>query len=428
MSMITWILAVAGIVLGLAIGWARGKQQLAGAVSRTDYDRLMQEKTALATRLETASAELDKAQRERTVYSERAITAEAENKALTQRLKEQQEQLRLEFNNTANKIFENFTQKFSTTSEKQIGDLIKPLRERLTDFQKKIEDSFGEQGKEQRSLKTEIEKIVLQADSLTKALRGDVKAQGNWGEVMLERILEESGLRRGEDYITQGEAMGLSGADGIRQMPDVIVQLPDAKHIIIDSKVSLSAYDRYCTEPNEIDLREFLKSVKAHVNGLSEKRYQHNDKLSTPDFVLLFMPIEGAYSLAIQQDRELHAYAWGRKIAIVCPSTLFVTLQTVASLWRIERQNKNAQDIAIQGGKLYDKFVGFVEDMQDIGTKMTGLHKSYDSAMNKLSEGRGNLVGSVEKLRQLGAKTSKNIPKELGGEEETEAPPLTIVG
>ncbi|MDE3060751.1 MAG: DNA recombination protein RmuC, partial [Pseudomonadota bacterium] len=256
-------------------------------------------------------------------------------------------------------------------------------------------------------------------DSLTKALRGDVKAQGNWGEVMLERILEESGLRKGEDYVLQGEAMGLSGEDGGRQRPDVIIKLPDDKHVIIDAKVSLTAYERYCADGDESHLRDFLKSVRNHVAGLESKRYQDNDKLNTPDVVMLFMPVEGAFALAMQQDRELHQYAWGKRIVIVSPTMLFANLRTIASLWRIERQNRYAYEIADQGGRLYDKFVGFIEDMQLIGRQMSGLHKSYDSAMNKLSEGRGNLVGSVEKLKSLGAKASKSLPKDLLAEESS---------
>jgi DNA recombination protein RmuC len=292
-----------------------------------------------------------------------------------------------------------------------------------------VDESFGHQAKEQYSLKTEIERIVKvneqmqsKTDSLTKALRGDVKAQGNWGEVMLERILEESGLRKGIDYTVQASGMGLRGAEYNIVRPDVIVNLPERKHIIIDSKVSLVAYERYCSEADETlkqaHLREFLKSVKAHVDGLEQRRYQNVEALGTPDFVLMFMPIEGAYSLAIQQNHELHSYAWGKKIVIVCPATLFATLRTIASLWRIELQNQNAQEIARVGGGLYDKFVGFVEDMQAIGIQIDKLHKVYDQARNKLNEGKGNLINRVEKLKDLGAKTSHAIPQELIREED----------
>lgn len=365
---------------------------------------------------------LDETRRERTELHERALRAEANKQAIEQRLTEQQEQQRLEFRNTANALFEDMSNKFTVQSEKKIGDLLTPLRDRLGEFQKKIDDSFTTQGKEQHTLKTEIEKIARMNDSLTRALRGDAKAQGNWGEVMLERILEESGLRHGEDYILQAGELGLKGAEGNHLRPDVIVRLPENKHIVVDAKVSLVAYERYCAEANEFarepHLKDFLKSVKAHINGLEQKRYQDIEKLGTPDFVLLFMPIEGAYSLAMQSDQELHSYAWGKKIVLVCPSTLFATLRTVASLWRMEMQNQNAQEIARQGGALYDKFVGFIEDMDGIGSQMKRLQGNYDQAMNKLSTGTGNLVNRVEKLKQLGAKTSKSLPKSLVEEDD----------
>jgi len=332
--------------------------------------------------------------------------------------------MKLQFENTAAKMLEDIGTKFSAQSEKKIGELLTPMQSHLNDFKKLVVESFNTQGKEQHTLRAEIGKIILQADSLTKALRGDVKAQGNWGEVMLERILEASGLQKGIGYVVQGSAMGLSNAEGIRALPDVIVNLPDNKHIVVDSKVSLVAYDRYCSATDEltreVQLKEFIKSIRAHANGLAGKNYQDLKGLETPDLVLMFMPIEGAYSLAIQEDRELHTYAWEKRVAIVCPSTLFITLKTIASLWRIENQNKHADEIAKRGGALYDKLVGFIEDMQAIGNKMGGLQKDYDSAMNKLSEGNGNLVKQAETLKKLGAKTSKLMPKGITADTESE--------
>lgn len=418
-----------GAAVGLVIGILRGKQLLASAVPRSGYDALMQEKTALETRLATASdtkkeleARLEQHMRDALSTRERAITAEADNKALQARLKEQAEQMKLEFQNTATGLLEQMGTKFNTQSEKQIGELLTPLRERLGEFQKKVDESFSTQGKEQHTLKAEIQKIVLQADGLTRALKGDVKAQGNWGEVMLERILEASGLQKGIGYIIQGTEMGLTGHDGGRLRPDVIVNLPDNKHIIVDSKVSLTAYDRYCGATDDmtrsIQLKEFIKSVRTHIGGLASKNYSDIKELGTPDLVLMFMPIEGAYSLAIQEDQEMHPWAWEKRVAIVCPSTLFITLKTIASLWRIEKQNKNAEEIAKRGGLLYDKFVSFIEDMQSIGNKMSGLQKDYDGAMNKLSEGRGHLVSQVEQLKKLGAKTTKLLPRGIDGNDE----------
>ena len=429
------IVLVVGLLAGFAIGSLRGRQSLASAVARSAFDSLMQEKTTLETRLSSASelkqeleTKIEKARQELMENRERAIIAESNAQALATRLKEQAEQMKLEFKNSATGLLEEIGTKFNTQSEKQIGDLLTPLRERMGEFQKMVGESFSMQGKEQHALKGEITKIILQADSLTKALKGDVKAQGNWGEVMLERILEASGLQKGIGYVIQGTDMGLTGAEGNRLRPDVIVNLPENKHIIVDSKVSLVAYDRYCAATDEltrdVQLKEFIKSIRTHANGLASKNYQDIKGLETPDLVLMFMPFEGAYSLAIQEDQELHPYAWDKRVAIVCPSTLFITLRTIASLWRIEKQNKYAEEIAKRGGALYDKFVGFIEDMQSIGTKMNGLQKDYDSAMNKLSEGKGHLVWQTEQLKKLGAKVTKPMPKGINTEDESDGEEL----
>lgn len=406
MEITTILLLAAAGGIGFCLAWVLSSQKHTRLATRLEM--VQQEQDSLRDELEFARGE-------RTQFHERAITAEAKRELLEKELEQTQEKLRVEFKNTATNIFEDFSNKFTVQSEKKISDLLNPLRDRLGEFQKKIDDSFTTQGKEQHSLKAEIEKIVLQTDGLTRALRGDVKAQGNWGEVMLERILEESGLRPGEDYIIQATGMGLESEHGGRLQPDVIVNLPDKKHIIIDSKVSLTAYERYCNETDEnlrqSQIKEFIRSIKNHVNGLEQKRYQDIEKLGTPDFVMMFLPIEGAYSLAIQADSELHSYAWGKKIVLVCPATLFATLRTIASIWRIERQNLNAQEIARQGGALYDKFAGFLGDMEDINKHINNLHKAYDNASNKLVSGRGNILNQAEKLKLLGAKTSKSLPK-----------------
>ncbi len=420
MEITTILLLAASLAIGFAAAWL---------VSRKQTESANGEKIALATRLEIAQQELDSlrdelefAKSERTQYHERVVVAETQRTNLQQELEKTQEKLRAEFKNTATSIFEDFSNKFTVQSEEKIGHILNPLREKLSEFQKSIGDSFIAHGKEQHSLKAEIEKIVLQTDGLTKALRGDVKAQGNWGEVMLERILEQSGLRSGDDYTIQGTGMGLNNSEGGRLQPDVVVNLPDNKHLIIDSKVSLTAYERYCNESDEalraIQIKEFIKSIKAHVNGLAGKRYQHAEKLITPDFVIMFLPVEGAFSFALQSDSELSSYAWDKKIALVSPTTLFVTLRTIASLWRIERQNLNAQEIARQGGALYDKFVGFIGDMEEINKHINNLHKAYDNASGKLSSGRGNILSQVEKLKILGAKTSKSLPKNTDDMEE----------
>ena len=256
-----------------------------------------------------------------------------------------------------------------------------------------------------------------QTENLTKALKGDVKAQGNWGEIVLERILEESGLREGVEYYLQGSGLGLKDTEGRAQKPDVVIALPEGKHIIIDSKVSLTHYERYVAEEDEVAkklaLKNFIDSLRQHVVGLSGKRYEQHGTLGSPDFVLMFTPIEGAYSLAVQQDPSLHPFAWEKKIVLVCPSTLFATLRTIASVWKNEMQNRNVQEIARQGGALYDKFVGFIEDMTEIGDRLKQVDKAYDKAKNKLVDGTGSLISRTENLRKLGAKTTKQLPKEL---------------
>lgn len=395
--------ALCGLLGGVGIGWL-----IFNSRSATILAQIAELK---AQKQEWADS-LEKAGQEKTALHERAIRAEADVQHLEQKLKDQQVQLRDQFKLTADSLLEQISNKFSVQSEKKIGDLLNPMQQHLNDFKKLVVESFTAQGKEQHTLKNEIEKIVFQADSLTKALRGDAKAQGNWGEVMLERILEESGLRRDEDYSLQAADMGLKGADGNHLKPDVIVHLPDSKHLIVDSKVSITAYERFCAETDDerkqAHIRDFIKSIKNHIVGLESKKYQDIEKLGTPDFVLLFMPTEGAFSFAMQHDPELHSYAWGRKIVLVSPTTLFATLRTIASLWNIERQNRNAQEIARQGGALYDKFVGFLENMDAIGKQLGKAQITYDDAMKQLSTGRGNIIGSVEKLRALGAKASKN--------------------
>ena len=348
---------------------------------------------------------------------------------------ELQEQMRLQFGSLARQIFEENANRFTEQSQKGLGDLLNPLKERLVEFQAHVNKSFGDQAKEQFALKSEIERIVkvsqtmsVQTENLTRALKGDVKAQGNWGEVMLERILEASGLRAGIDYTTQAEALGLKNAEGQVQKPDVIVHLPEKRHVIIDAKVSLTHYERYVGEADEaarmVHFRQFMDSLRAHVKGLSEKRYEQLTQLGTPDFVLMFLPVEGAYTLAVQDDPQLHAYAWERKIVLVCPSTLFATVKTIASIWRMELQSQNAIKIAQESGALYDKFVGFIGDMEDIGAHIGKTQKTYDLALRKLKEGPGNLVRKAEQLKIMGAKTAKSLPVELVADAGEDAPLL----
>jgi DNA recombination protein RmuC len=330
-------------------------------------------------------------------------------------------QFQKEFELLANKILKQNAEEFSKTNSEKISHLLNPLKEKLDGFEKQIQTKYDAQLKDTESLKTQIESLVnlntklsLEAGNLTKALKGDSKKQGNWGEFILERILEMSGLRKGEEYFTQYSD---ENNEGKRIQPDVVIQLPEEKHIIIDSKVSLTDYERYISSITDEDQTLFLKahlnSVRNHIKGLSEKNYQTSKNLTAPDFVLLFIPIESSFSLAISNDAELFNFAWDKKIVLVSPATLLATLRTIANIWKQERQNKNALVIADQAGKLYDKFVGFVEDLTKIEKGLNSANKAYDEAINKLQTGRGNLINRVENLRTLGAKANKQLPEEF---------------
>lgn len=419
---------IAAFVLGIIAGFFFGRSGAKSATDKTREAQLLGRQEAMLENLNLARDETEKLRAQLQEKSERAAALEESRKLLDGKLSEMQKQ----FEAISSKLFEENRLKFSEQSTNSLKTLINPLSERFVEFQKKVDESFGAQHQSHKQLKEEIGRIVLQADSLTKALKGDVKAQGNWGEVILERILESSGLQSPREYVVQGEGLGMKAGDGSHQKPDVIINLPDGRHLIIDSKVSLTHYERYCNEDDDTQkkllLKQYTESVRRHAAGLADRRYHESEKLNSPEFVLMFMPIEGAFSLAVQQDAELHSYAWERKVAIVSPTTLFVTLQTVASSWKIETQNRNVMEIAKEGGALYDKFVGFVEDMQRIGERVAQTQKSYDDAMNKLSTGTGNLIKRTEKMKRLGAKAAKQLPEHLldeVDEDDTTLPMLT---
>lgn len=354
------------------------------------------------------------------------------NQHLEERLEEQkQEFVRLQktseqnFENLAHKIFNEKSIAFTQKSEKTLTDVLMPFKESFHSLQNLVNDKFNTQDKQQFALQHELNRIIdinqkmtFQAESLTKALKGDNKIMGNWGEMLLERILEDSGLVKNTDYVLQADGYSLKDDNGKRQIPDVIVKLPDNKEIIIDAKVSLLDYERIISDNDQRITHEkaFLKSVRSHIDDLASKQYFQNEKLLSPDFVLMFMPIEGAYNLAMQLDNQLHHYAWNKRIALVSNTTLFATLRTVASLWRIEKQNKNAEEIAKRAGLLYDKFSGFMKDMENIDEKFNQTHKLFDSALGKLYHGKGSLITQVESLKELGAKTAKSISKNAAKE------------
>ena len=423
---------IISIIVGLAAGFLLGfmvfriaqqnreKEQLKTVVQQEEKMKTLEaENVKLAAQLADVTKLREQLQRQATL-------AEAENNTLLDKLQTQKRDIdelhkkfALEFENIANKILETNSEKITTVNRKNIGEVLNPLREKIELFEKKVEDTYRQGLKDQTDLRAELKKlyelnarISEEAGNLTKALKGDVKKQGNWGEVVLERILERSGLNEGP----QGFRRQFSDItdDGKRIQPDIVIDLPDNKHIIIDSKVSLVAYEKAVNAADEKErlqaVKEHLLSLKTHIKGLSEKHYQTARQLNSPDFVLLFIPVEASFGLAVQEDHELFSFAWDQKVVLVSPSTLLATLRTIASVWQQENQTRNAIEIARQGGALYDKFVGFVADLEKIGKNISATQNSYTDAMNKLQTGSGNLVSRVENLRKLGAKTTKELP------------------
>ncbi len=332
---------------------------------------------------------------------------------------ESSEKLKLEMKELSTAIFTEKSRTFREDSLKGMELMLSPFKEKMNEFSRKVEEIHMTDTKDRIKLHAELARMVetslrmsQETENLTKALKGDVKMQGNWGEMILEKILESSGLRNGEEFILQGKEMKLKDDEGRHQMPDVIINLPDNKHLIIDSKVSLVSYERYVNEQNETDLTSFRDSLYAHIKGLSAKRYQHLDKIMTPDYVMMFVPLEGAFMLAMQKDKELFTHAWEKNIVLVSPSTLLATLRTVASLWKQERQTKNALEIARQAGALYDKFVTVVEDFEVIETQLKKVDIAFINLKGKMVTGRGSVASRMENLRDLGAKTTRQLELE----------------
>ncbi|WP_375324776.1 DNA recombination protein RmuC [Flagellimonas sp. GZD32] len=343
--------------------------------------------------------------------------ANAEQKEEVEKL---QEKFTKEFENLANKILDEKSEKFTKSNKENIENILTPLNKKIKEFEEKVEKSQKENIsihsalKEQLlNLQTQNLKITQEAENLTKALKGDSKMQGNWGELVLERVLEKSGLEKDREYSVQ---QSFKREDGTRVLPDVIIHLPDGKKMVVDSKVSLTDYERY-TNAEEDDKPKFLKdhinSLRRHVEQLSAKKYEDLYEMESPDFVLMFVPIETAFAVAINEDVSLYNKAFEQNIVIVTPSTLLATLRTIDSMWSNEKQQRNAMEIARQAGALYDKFVGFMQDLTQVGKKMDDAKGEYKNAMNKLFDGRGNIVISIEKLRTMGAKAKKVLPEPI---------------
>lgn len=351
-------------------------------------------------------------------------------RSLEEKVQERQEfsqkletQLREAFGQIAMDNLHNQGKALREQHSETLKNLLDPVRTKLNEFEKRVNDTHGENQRSASELKAQIEnltklnqQVTEETQNLTKALKGDTKKQGNWGELILERVLERSGLTKGQEYTTQFQTENQTG-DTIR--PDVVVNLPDQKHLIIDSKVSLTAYEAFMAADNDADrekqLKAHLLSMRSHAKLLSEKNYPSGSGLNAPEFVLMFVPIESSFALAVQGDVDLFTYAWDLRVVIVSPSTLLATLRTVASIWKQENQNRNALEIARKAGDLYDKFAGFADDLIKVGRQMDQAKDTYSDAMKKLIEGNGNLVRRVEELKKMGAKASKNINPDLLG-------------
>lgn len=417
-----------GLAVGLLIGYLIAKLSGKSAPAQDDRARIVAEERAtllaadkakLEAELTTVRESLLTAEKRLAKAEEVFVAQDARLKEQKQYLEELQGRMKTEFAVLASEVMQKNQQQLSAEQRDKLRLVLEPLGEKITAFEKKL-DQNREQGISLREqivhLSTLNETMRDEAANLTRALKGESKTQGNWGEVILERVLERSGLVKDREYKVQ---VSTSGQEGQRLQPDVVVMLPEGKHLIVDAKVSLTAYEQAMRE-EDADMRiKLLKqhtdSIRGHIKSLSEKNYHRADGLNSPEFVLQFLPIESAFSTALQADPDLFSYAWDKRIVLVSPTTLLATLQTVASIWRQEKQHQNAQVIAERAGALYDKFVGFLETFQQIGQRLDQGQKAYEDAMRKLSEGPGNLIRRAEQMRALGAKTNKSIAEAAPG-------------
>lgn len=421
-------------IIALAIGLFLGKL-LFSANAKTDKASLEEKINGLLQQIESIKNQLNQTVQEReTIRTEKESLAiqlskkETDFENLWERNKEQkeeveklQEKFTKEFENLANKILEEKTNKFTEQNKENLKNILTPLQDKIQLFEKKVEDTHKESIDYHAALRQQIlglremnEQMSKETLNLTKALKGDSKMQGNWGELILERVLEKSGLEKGREYEVQ---QSFTTEEGNRVFPDVVINLPDGKKMVVDSKVTLTAYERYINEEDDNvkaqHLKDHVLSLKRHVDQLSEKNYHDLYEMESPDFVLLFIPIESAFALALNEDTSLYNKAFEKNIVIVTPSTLLATLRTIDSMWANQKQQENALEIARQAGALYDKFEGFVADLVKIGKKMDEAKVEYQGAMNKLVDGKGNLINSVEKLKKMGAKAKKALPENI---------------
>ncbi len=403
-----------------------------------DVAGLKERESALTQQVEKQAKQNSalEAQRDEAASEAKAVGAEVarlkeRESALTQtietqtaQLADQQKQLTTEFENIANRILKANVTELSDNSQKALAAILDPLRERIKDFQEKVENTYKAESREVLSLKEQIKHIVEtsyaignQADGLAKALRGDSQLLGRWGELTLERILEAAGLTEGREYISQGRGLGLKSEAGGAQKPDIIVVLPEGRTMIVDSKVPLTSYERVIAAKDETERAvcadQFVRDVKGHIDGLAGKRYQENEKLQAHDCVLMFVPIEGALAAALTREPELFMYAWDRRVVLVGPPTLLMTMRTVASIWRYELQGQNAQAIAGLAGDLCDKVTASLMDLNLVAEKITGALNAHNEAVKRLSTGKGNALSIGERIRSLGVKTKRPMPSML---------------
>ena len=405
----------------------KADQQAELAALRREADLLQQERQvareaaqAWASQREQQEAEIRRLDAQRAALSAELKEQQDSHQQRLSDLQGSRDELRAQFAELAGKIFDEREQRFAETSQQQLGQLLDPLKERIQSFEKRVEESYQQEARERFSLGKELERLQQlnqrlgdEATNLTRALKGQ-KTQGNWGELVLERVLEHAGLEKGREYQTQ---VSLKSADGERFQPDVLIQLPGDKQVVVDAKVSLTAYQQYIAAEDDasrqLSLKQHVLSLRSHLKGLSLKDYQRLEGLHSLDFVLLFVPIEAAFAAALQADPGLFQEAFDQHIVIVSPTTLLATLRVIDSLWRQERQSQNAREIAERAGALYDKFVAFIQDLDEMGARLQQLDKAYAGARNKLCEGRGNIISRVENLKLLGARASKSLPVEL---------------
>ena len=430
---------VAALVIILLFIFVRTKTKT-GGISQEVLDQLNISKAKAEERADNLMAEADKLQKE--LESEREKLTEAMKslessrsylRAQQEKIDEQkaeirnnQEKFNKDFELIASRILDEKTKKFTEENRTNLDIILNPFKENIKAFEEKVEKVYKAESDERNVLKGHINQLIeqsnlmnLETQNLTKALKGDNKKQGNWGEMILERVLERSGLVKDQEYRIQASHQS---SEGGRFQPDVVIDLPDDKHLIIDAKVSLIAYERLVNSETDIDRDLFTKqhiaSIRNHIQELSSKNYSELYKINSPDFVMLFVPIESSFGIAVQKDAELFNFAWDKRVVIVSPSTLLATLRTIASMWKQERQNRNVMEIARLSGEMYDKFIGFVGDMEGIGKNLKLSQDAYDKALNKLSSGRGNLSITAEKIKKLGAKTGKQLDQKFINEDD----------